>query len=638
MYFLSKPRHVGRSADSLASVLPPRYLGFSRISDDTLARIEDRYGSVEAFMSTEFLGDSDSRGNLGLQTAIEQILSDYVEARTNTPFGSDHPMFELFQRVTQAIANLPVVKDNSHLRVKFSAGQGNWARVPWIAVLDDRETATVQQGVYAVYLFREDCTGVYATLNQGVTDPIRRRGVRQGISELRATAERLRSTISDLGASGFLLDDAIELRSRQGLGQQYQAATIAYKFYPAGAVPTDGALVRDLQALLSAYEASLSPRTEPVDLTELAPAFASALEAAHVRFGLAHDRVVRSFLASILTKPLVILTGLSGSGKTQIALKFGEWMGADHMELVAVRPDWTGPEALFGYEDVLRPRVEGQPVWAAPDALKFMLKTAHDPAHLYVLILDEMNLAHVERYFSDFLSASESGQEIIPNLVHENGSWVLSRDEGSRLAVPRNLVVIGTVNVDETTYMFSPKVLDRANTIEFRVATDDLQAAPQKPVVLESADPAVVASLVNTINDDGVHLRPTSSPDPRYQETLRQLHRLLSTHDAEFGFRSFYDSQRYAAIYKALGESDWEVALDLQVLQKVLPRLHGARRKLEPILEAVGRFCFDLRSDLDVGFDVLVEQSEMPRLPISYGKVQRMMRNLRANQFASFTD
>ena len=122
--------------------------------------------------------------------------------------------------------------------------------------------------------------------------------------------------------------------------------------------------------------------------------------------------VVASFVAALAAKPFVILTGQSGSGKTQLAMRFGEWVGCDGRErprslVVPVRPDWTGPEYLFGYPDALR-SAPGREVWAVPDALEFMLRAAAEPREPYLLVLDEMNLAHVERYFADFLSGVES--------------------------------------------------------------------------------------------------------------------------------------------------------------------------------------------------------------------------------------
>ena len=126
-------------------------------------------------------------------------------------------------------------------------------------------------------------------------------------------------------------------------------------------------------------------------------------------------------------------------------------------------------KSIFGYEDALRTSASGAPVWFVPKRSSLFFCAANDPDHPYLLILDEMNLAHVERYFSDFLSGVESRRPVLPDLVFDQPSrqWVLRDVEAQRLPLPRNLFVVGTVNVDETTYMFSPKVLDRAFTFEF---------------------------------------------------------------------------------------------------------------------------------------------------------------------------
>ena len=95
------------------------------------------------------------------------------------------------------------------------------------------------------------------------------------------------------------------------------------------------------------------PEAVPVparqDLGAIAEDFARALTESHLSFGRAHERIASSFVASLATKRFVILTGLSGSGKTQIALRFGDWLGEGRSLIVAVGPDWTGSEALFGY-------------------------------------------------------------------------------------------------------------------------------------------------------------------------------------------------------------------------------------------------------------------------------------------------
>src|SRR6185295_11626477 len=125
--------------------------------------------------------------------------------------------------------------------------------------------------------------------------------------------------------------------------------------------------------------------------------------------------------------------------------------------------------------------------WCVPRTLELLLRAARDPEKPYLLILDEMNLAHVERYFADVLSGMESDEAILPDLRDEDGTWRPTK-RGMRLPFPENVFIVGTVNVDETTYLFSPKVLDRANTIEFRVRSEDLSHAGGKPGDIEEAD------------------------------------------------------------------------------------------------------------------------------------------------------
>jgi 5-methylcytosine-specific restriction protein B len=354
---------------------------------------------------------------------------------------------------------------------------------------------------------------------------------------------------------------------------------------------------------------------------------------------------VRAFLVSLATKRFTILTGLSGSGKTQLALQFGRWLGRGRHLVVPVRPDWTGSEALLGYEDALLPTRNGRRAWHVPTAVRFMLRAAGDPWNPYLLLLDEMNLAHVERYFADILSGMESGEPCLPNLVQDDdGHWRLREDGPRLLAFPDNLFVVGTVNVDETTYMFSPKVLDRANTLEFRVRTEDLATGYSRPGECQSGPPELARGFLELSRN---HEWAAENPH-REQEGiashLKSTHRLLSESGYEFGHRVFHEALRFSTILQATGEPDALTALDLQILQKVLPRLHGSRRRLEPTLVALARFCRDLEYHPGVvgdgeivGGDIMDEDAN-PELPRSFDKLQRMIRALRANQFVSFTE
>jgi 5-methylcytosine-specific restriction enzyme B len=387
-----------------------------------------------------------------------------------------------------------------------------------------------------------------------------------------------------------------------------------------------------LSALVTAWTGMAvapAPKTDG-----LHAAFSDALRKANLRFGSAHDAFTRAFLASVVTKRFVILTGLSGSGKTQIALRFAEWMGKDRSALVAVRPDWTSPEALLGFEDLLRKDPEtGRAPWHTPQTLDLFLRAAANPNEPYVLILDEMNLAHVERYFADVLSGMESDAPLLPSLKRDNGEWVID-DPNTRIRLPDNVFVIGTVNIDETTYMFSPKVLDRANTLEFRVERSDLPAFDKvtKPSSLALAPAGHRAAVLALTRGD--------APDPGdlsdFAEHLKTLHDVLSKPGFEFGHRTYFEALRFAAMHKALGGSSSLEALDLQVLQKLLPRLHGSRRRIEKTLCRLANYCWDFGHE--DAFDPLATRDGEAKLPKSFDKLARMTDRVRTNQFVSFAE
>jgi len=372
--------------------------------------------------------------------------------------------------------------------------------------------------------------------------------------------------------------------------------------------------------------------------------FSAALRESHLLLGTNHDENVRAFVASLATKRFVILTGLSGSGKTQLALRFGDWLGIDRVQVTPVRPDWTGAEALFGYEDALQPLRDGARAWFVPDALEFLLRAANDPEQPYLLVLDEMNLAHVERYFADFLSGMETGQPCLPNLERgDDGHYRLVPEADPKLPMPTNLFVIGTVNIDETTYLFSPKVLDRANTIAFRVRTEDLEVEYHKPGPCKAAPHSLVRGLLEVSADKLFHHENRAPGHDAFAAGLRRVHRILSEHNLEFGHRVFYEATRFAAMFAASGVRDPYAALDRQIMQKILPRLHGSRRKLELALCALAVECvvFEDQSHSNPSpsrFDPLADHSFAVRMPLSFEKIQRMVRALRLNQFTSFSE
>jgi hypothetical protein len=404
--------------------------------------------------------------------------------------------------------------------------------------------------------------------------------------------------------------------------------------------------------LLDETELPPIPEPPPTRLTTAADfaasckSFSDALRTSGLAFGLGHDALARSFFVSLATKRFVILTGLSGSGKTQLAIRFGEWIGDSQSLIVPVRPDWTGAESLFGFEDALQRAVDGRKAWQVPETLQFMLRAAVDRSRPYLLVLDEMNLAHVERYFADVLSGMESGKDCLPNLAKDgDGQWRLKQGAREKLPMPTNLFVVGTVNVDETTYMFSPKVLDRANTFEFRVQTGDLNPRAGKPKPCAPGAARAISSFLSVASTGEWHTQSSGADTTAFATAFTKLHSLLAEFGLEYGHRTLTEAMRFAALLSAAGDTDLYSALDLQIMQKILPRLHGSRRRMEPVLTSLGRYCLDPSVAIATEpagetppFDPLQAPLQPPKLPMAFDKVRRMISLLRANQFVSFTE
>lgn len=200
----------------------------------------------------------------------------------------------------------------------------------------------------------------------------------------------------------------------------------------------------------------------------------------------------RPYITAIKSKPFLLLAGISGTGKSRIVRELARACWYEHteeynehkpknFEMVQVKPNWHDSSELIGYVS----RVSGKSEYIIGDFLKFIVKAWNDPDVPYFLCLDEMNLAPVEQYFAEFLSVMESRKNVSGKIVTDaivkksKDDWYrvliseLTNDKklqdqflNEGISIPQNLIVVGTVNMDETTFSFSRKVLDRAMTIE----------------------------------------------------------------------------------------------------------------------------------------------------------------------------
>jgi len=375
-----------------------------------------------------------------------------------------------------------------------------------------------------------------------------------------------------------------------------------------------------------------------------------------------NKNIIQRFVSSLISKPFLILSGLSGSGKTKLAQSFAIWISETKAQylLVPVGADWTNREPLLGYPNSLEKNK-----YVTPDSgvLGLIQNAIKNPLKPYFLILDEMNLSHVERYFADFLSAMESKEDIklhssidLYSMIEDNGDFNEEYKVDESILLPSNLFIIGTVNIDETTYMFSPKVLDRANTIEFRLDKTDLSKFYDNPTPLnlnnlhieENID---LPGIGSKFSDKFMEMATAGNQALDFTDIsgiLISFFERLKVAGAEFGYRTSSEIAKLVFCLKSFG-SDIDEAIDFAVMQKLLPKLHGSRSKMVRILPILAQLCLinksteDAKSLLDNYYNGLVDiASEVVhkqiKYPVSFEKICRMYKNALDNGFTSYAE
>jgi hypothetical protein len=540
-------------------------------------------------------------------------------------------------------------------RTAVAGGHGAFPRYTWVCFLPEGQK--VVQGIYSGVCFDGEGKGAVAGCLKSVT-----RGEHELRTVTRDAEARRRIDVGDFNHA-FVnpMEIQVDKFDEQGLlGHLVGSLTQAKDLVRRSAVT----VVRDA----SSSEQSFAPVLASQSLQE------------------------RIVLIATITKPFLILTGNSGTGKTKIAEQIANILSnadSSNWALVSVGADWTDSRSVVGFVNHLRNASatpwEGRPIYQSTPVLDLLLKADRNPDWPYFLILDEMNLSHVERYFADFLSAMEAKNGVIR--LHSEGSGDdcrLPRSDEDDVGVPRslryppNLFVIGTVNVDETTYMFSPKVLDRAHVMEFQVKDTDIEAFLNNPKEYATL-PAAAEGDAQLFLKLSLRSRGSDKPDldplpaavgKAVTGHLMALFRLLQKGRFEFAYRTANEVNRYLRVSREMchdrtlwdaggavsnvdrdaGKNSWLSDLDDEILQKLLPRLHGSRSRLGPLLGALGCYAHVGRFEEALKF-FPAEGEEMPTkglqdllllnagdviFPRSFRKLRTMARVLTEEQFVSF--
>ena len=304
-------------------------------------------------------------------------------------------------------------------------------------------------------------------------------------------------------------------------------------------------------------------------------------------------------------------------------------------KIVPVGANWTENRHVLGFYNVITEEYNETPSYSLIKASK------NDISSPYFLILDEMNLSHVERYFADFLSAIESGQ---PIPLYSND------DENYELDIPDNLLIVGTVNVDETTYMFSPKVLDRANTIEFpTMAAKEYMNSDFKEFDFKN-----INYLMNPLED--LDVRNMNVYDLKdifmfincsegnlwdvLSNELDLFQSILKKINFDFGFRVINEILRFMFVSWRYEDSpqnweNWERYFDAQVKQKILPKLHGSQKAIGQTINELFNACLiERKNNADARLVDLTKDD--CRYYTSAVKLQNMAKILSNQRYVSF--
>lgn len=353
-----------------------------------------------------------------------------------------------------------------------------------------------------------------------------------------------------------------------------------------------------------------------------------------------HHSIYTSYLTALRTKPFMLLAGISGTGKSRIVRKLAQatvteelqkaegYTGEDfandrwtlhspaNFELIQVKPNWHNSMDVIGYLSNIP-----SPHYVFTLFIEFIVKAWQHPEVPFFLCLDEMNLAPVEEYFAEFLSAIESrsfegeeyltdpiikpfnsfGEDVAKTMVNTLFPNFTAGDTESAitkvikhfrtrgLTLPRNLIVIGTVNMDETTFSFSRKVLDRAMSVEMNevnydsfltdTTDDDLKAIVK---AFEQNDDADLNALLVDRHIEAREIIDDLGDDAKFTiDYLKRINALLEGTPFKLGYRAANEALIYIQASQEFGQTDRIAALDNFTLMKILSRIEGDETKLK---------------------------------------------------------
>ena len=529
------------------------------------------------------------------------------------------------------------------LSIAISFGKGNIARIPWISFLYDGQTTS--HGIYPVYLYYKEYDILILAYGLSETIP----------PEINWSFDTLPETISDFF-------------QKKGIKPNRYGSSYVFKSYNINDL-NPSTINEDLLEIIQLYKKQMIIQTE----TPSTKMQKTNLQA-HIDYHSIPTHL-RQYITAIKSKPFVLLAGISGTGKSRIIRQLAYATGNEdpdktqkpfNYETISVRPNWHDSCELLGYVT----RVSGHPEYIVTDFLRFIAKAWFYEETPFFLCLDEMNLAPVEQYFAEYLSVIESrklrdneivtdalipplttwdktdqktnvSDQILKELFHNfwtnegwNDSAVATKIEKLKkqfkeqgISIPQNFIVMGTVNMDETTYSFSRKVLDRAMTIEMNNVDLTSGLSKTKDAIIPIPAKAFLPEAVEGYDVYENNIEVCDS----IIEYLKQINKKLEESPFQIAYRTRNEFLLYILANLPYQEKNTQKqcitrALDEITCMKILSRIEGDKNKIGAILD-----------DL---YDIIQKQIEKggikPEDSISLKKIKRMKNKLEMTYYCDF--